>query len=449
MKLSRVIGIAIAAYFLYFAAGALRSGFSQDDMMNLRYYFERGFPLTLWNNVEFWSHAYRPLAGVFYLPLYYVFGLTPLPFRILYLLLLGANVYLSYRIAELLTRSQAAAALTAVLVCAHANMVALYYLGGFIYDVTAYFFTALMLYLYIRVRSQGMVLSAMQSAGVLLAYVAALNSKEIAVVGAGWILAYEVLLGRPRKLLLPLIMMAVGVVFAIGKMTGSGSLAQEPGYQTDLSLHRYFLNNRIYVNDLLYTGFFNFTAGRTLVIAWIILSLACWRLRKPEAWWCWFVVSTATLGVSFTVFPRSGPSLYLPLLGWALLISVLVATLLPRPAWLWSAAALVAFSFSYQTVHLWNQRTQPFLDDVRGVSSLITQLRDLGTQPAPHTSAIFLNTLLPDYQTYFIARLVWKDRTIRIELANMMQPSPTPAELEHFNWIFAFDGSKLQVVRGP
>jgi len=449
MKTSRVVGIAILAYFLYFAIGALRSGFSPDDMMNLRYYYERGLPLTLWNNVEFWSHAYRPMAGLYYLPVYYAFGLNPLPFRIVYLLILGANVFLSYRIAECLTRSQAAAALTAVVVCAHAGMVAIYYTGGFIYDVAAYFFTALMLFLYMRVRSQGLHLNAIQSAAVVCAYVAALNSKEIAVVGAGWILAYEFLLGRPRKLLLPLMMMALALIYTIGKLVGPGSLAQEPGYRTDLSFHRYFWNNRIYVNDILYTGFFNFTTGRTLVIAWIILTLACWRANKSEVWWCWFLVSTATLGVSFTVVPRNGPGLYIPLLAWALLISVLVTALFERPAWRWGAAAALAFSFSYMTVHHWRERTHPMLEEQRGVSSIIAQLRDLGKQPAPYGSAIFLNNPLPEFETYFIARLVWKDRTIRIELASMMHPSPTPAELDHFDWVLAFDGPRLQVVRAP
>ena len=79
MKLSRLIGLVIFGYFLYFAAGAVKAGFSTDDMMNMRYYYERGLPLTVWNNVEFWSHAYRPLAGLFYLPIYYTAGLNPLP----------------------------------------------------------------------------------------------------------------------------------------------------------------------------------------------------------------------------------------------------------------------------------------------------------------------------------------------------------------------------------
>ena len=88
-------------------------------------------------------------------------------------------------------------------------MVAIYYHTSLIYDVLAFFFTLLMLFAYIRIRSQGRELTWMQSVMVALAYIAALNSKEIAVVGAGWILAYELLLERPWKLRLPLALVAL------------------------------------------------------------------------------------------------------------------------------------------------------------------------------------------------------------------------------------------------
>ena len=90
------------------------------------------------------------MGAVFYLPIYDVFGMNPLPYRMAVLALLAANIFLSFRIAGLLTRSTAAATLTAVLVCAHASMLPIYYNTSMIYDVLAFFFMALMLWVYMR-----------------------------------------------------------------------------------------------------------------------------------------------------------------------------------------------------------------------------------------------------------------------------------------------------------
>src|SRR5713226_6214379 len=76
-----LIALAIAAYFLYFAIGALRARFAPDDPMNLGFYYDRGFLGCVWDNLRFWSNAYRPMGAAFYLPLYRAFGLNPLPYR--------------------------------------------------------------------------------------------------------------------------------------------------------------------------------------------------------------------------------------------------------------------------------------------------------------------------------------------------------------------------------
>jgi len=118
-----------------------------------------------------------PTGGLFYLLMYYAFGLNPMPYRIALLAIIAGNVYLTWRIALRITASEAAAALAATLACAHANMVAIYHQTSFVYDVLAYFFLALMLVLHIEGRSR---------AGVVLAYFAAINAKEIAMIGALW-----------------------------------------------------------------------------------------------------------------------------------------------------------------------------------------------------------------------------------------------------------------------
>src|SRR6185437_16964220 len=85
------------------------------------------------------------------------------------------------------------------------NMGAIYFNTSQIYDVMAYFFLAIMLLTYMRVRQQGRELTIPQAALVICAYVAALDAKEMAVVGAGWVLAYELLYHQPWKFNVPAI----------------------------------------------------------------------------------------------------------------------------------------------------------------------------------------------------------------------------------------------------
>src|SRR4051794_22796405 len=88
------------AYFLYFNLEGLRAHFAADDMMNMASYW-RTKPLRLLLHLFMpWLGAYRPMAGVFYLPLLHTFGLNPIPFHMVLLALLAGNLYLVYRFAR-------------------------------------------------------------------------------------------------------------------------------------------------------------------------------------------------------------------------------------------------------------------------------------------------------------------------------------------------------------
>src|SRR5882672_8877184 len=102
-----LIAIALAAYFVYFAKGALRAHFAPDDIVNLGRYWERGIAGSLWDNITFWRNAYRPFGALFYLSIYLLFGLNPMPYRIVVLALMAANLLLTFRVAQLVAKSNA------------------------------------------------------------------------------------------------------------------------------------------------------------------------------------------------------------------------------------------------------------------------------------------------------------------------------------------------------
>jgi len=164
-------------------------------------------------------------------------------------------------------------------------------------------------------------------------------------------------------------------------------------------------------------------------------------------WWCWLLVSTATLPTAFTLVPRDGPSLYVPLMAWSLLIPVLVARALSQRARQGAAAAVIASIVSVQTVRDWREKARGLLEDQRPIWSVITQIRALGPAPDPNTRVIFMENPLPDWNTYFIARLLWRDRSIEIGLANKLDSPPTEADLNQFAWILTFENGNLRVRR--
>ena len=445
-RLYAVVPLILAAYFAYFASGAIHAHFAMDDPINLGRYWGRGFGRTMLDNLRFWSTAYRPMGGLFYLAIYYIFHLNPLPYRIAILTIIAANIGLTWLIAERLTESKAAPALAAMLVCGHAAMLTIYYNTSMIYDVLAYFFTALMLAVYLRIRARGGELRPLQIGVVILAYIAAIDSKEIAIVAAGWVLAYEILIPRSRRWGTPIALMAIAMVYAAGKMFGPNSLATDQGYTLDFSLHRYFLNNEMGLNSLFYSEYFH--NSRRLLIAWGWLTLVCALYRKREVWWCWFLVSTATLAISFTVVARAGGSLYLPLLAWALLVSLMVTGVVQRPVIQWSAVALVAVLWSRETIHWWRESAHLYLEDQKLTWSLITQIRDL-PHPAPGSRVMILNSPLRGWDVYFMSELLWNDRSIEIQMGDKSSAPPSTGELKSFDWILAFDRDELRVVRRP
>src|SRR6476660_4427723 len=96
----------VLAYFLYFNWDGLYAHFGADDMMNMASYW-RMKPLRLVLHLVMpWLGSYRPMGGMYYLPLLNMFGLNPLPFHAVLLALLASNLYLVYRFALRLGTTQ-------------------------------------------------------------------------------------------------------------------------------------------------------------------------------------------------------------------------------------------------------------------------------------------------------------------------------------------------------
>src|ERR1017187_6470427 len=101
-------------YFLRYTAGGLTSWFSDDDFMNMHYYWSRPWTTLLKGNVLFFSGEPRPLGGLYYMAIHWIWGLNPLPYRVGALILISLNLLLLFLVVRELSGSLEAAGLSLI-----------------------------------------------------------------------------------------------------------------------------------------------------------------------------------------------------------------------------------------------------------------------------------------------------------------------------------------------
>ncbi|HEY3742842.1 MAG TPA: hypothetical protein VGL53_23510 [Bryobacteraceae bacterium] len=144
----------IACHFVRLAFDGTRVGWTDDDPMNLYKYWTAGIAAVIKSNLAFWNGFYRPLGGLFYLPIYAVAGMNPAPYRWAMFLLLGLNALLVYALVRGLGEGLRAAGLAALFVCVHGAMPDLVYDTSSIYDVLCVTFSLLTLIVYTSGRTR-------------------------------------------------------------------------------------------------------------------------------------------------------------------------------------------------------------------------------------------------------------------------------------------------------
>jgi hypothetical protein len=233
------------AYFLYFTADGLRSWFSADDLLNLYYYWTHPASELVRGLLVPHDGYYRPMGGLFYKSIHALFGFTSLPFRVAALALCTANLWLLYRVAEVLSGSKLTALLALLLGGTHAAFVSLYYDTGMIYDVLAFFFYYLAFLLYVR---------GTHPVVVVLCALAAIKSKEIALTLPAAFLVYDLMWRRPKWRDFTTVA-ATGVLcvwVVAGRILANDPLLRHPGYAPHVSVTTYLQTYASYAIQLLY-----------------------------------------------------------------------------------------------------------------------------------------------------------------------------------------------------
>ena len=444
-RLGQVCGAAfIVLWFLTFAGSGVGAPFSGDDLMNLHGHLGRGGANLLLDNLCFWSTAYRPMGGLFYVGLYKLFGFDPLPFRLACFALLLLNLWLLYRFCHLLTRSRSAAFLATFLAAYHAWFVDLYRSSGTVYELLSYAFYFAAFDWYLSIRQAGGTPGLRQIGGICLLYVAALNAKEMAVTLPLFLLCYEAIFHVPWRQWRPAVgwwrvngrtILSTGVLTAIyvaGKVGGDGSLADQAAYKLTISAGRYLDSFHLYLNPLLYQEHL-FRDPNTIQLLLAMLAVALlFRSRAMMLAWC--ILLLALLPVAF-IAHYSGFFLYFPMAGWALYAALLVD--IPRRALLrrvapaasvdvWNAVSLVVttglLAAMLAPLHTREsvKTTALFSSALPPVDTTRAQLLQLQPQMKREARVLFLNDPFPshDYFLLFLTRLLYNDLTIHVERSN-------------------------------
>ena len=467
----------ILTYFLYFNWNGLWVQFAEDDMENMVRCWRPGAVRLLLDALLPWHGAYRPMAGLFYLPLHHIFGLNPLPYHAVMLAILLGNLYLMYRFALRIGCGELQAGLATLLVAYHAGLSMLYYNTSFIYDVLCFSFYMGAFLCYARVRAQGRLLRGSETALVMGLYLCALDSKEMALTLPIVLLAYEWIYhpgdGRPtawtpggiaRWLRGPgrvmLYCAVLNLVYLEGRAFGPNALMRNAAYRPELSLHRVFAFEKTAMGDL-FLSWEKF-GWRGVLAVWVLLAWLAWRKQRPVLRFCWVFLMLTPLPLA-VLLGRGAACLYIPLAGWAVFAAVVLTDvagavarflakepLFRRAGYAWLFAAILFTSF-----FLWARK-----NDYHRREFVRVSMADLGTRTAhaiqqlralnPHlksdTDVAFLHDPFDGWDMSFIAELWFRDRSLRFHLQH--QTPMTAEELARMT-VFDFQNGRLVLVSVP
>lgn len=461
-------GLFLAAYFVYFSWDRLAVPFSADDLMNLAFYWKRGMAWTAYAQFPLWRGYYRPMGGVFYLFLFEGFGLNPAAYHATVMLLLLANAYLLYRFARLLGAGELAAALAALVVCYHAGLGALYYYTGFVYDVLCFSFYVGALVLYASVRTRGRQFGAWETAAFLGLYLGALNSKETAATLPAILLIYEWIYHRPAgglrawnwgSVRVALLAAGMSLLSLYGKLFGPDPLVKAAGYHPIFSLQQVRQFQTAALSDLLLNQ--HYSGWMRILAMWAILFILAWRRDRPILRFCWWFVLITPLPVEF-LENRTGANLYIPLGGMAIFGAVVGTDL---AAWLGTlvgrlnrridrrvvmAVTMVAgvYFWAHRNHYLKERFVRPGMAATGRLEwEILQQFRALNPHVASGSRVAILNDPvepndpLNGLETYFIAELWFRDRSVTVYLQRLNHLPPE--ELAQLDHLYAFQDGRL------
>ncbi len=468
------ISIFILIWLLIQAKKELFVYYSADDIMNMYWAWTEPIgKLIAANLAPFTAVSNRPLGAAVYRSSMAIFGLHPLPMRILVYLLLLFNAWIVYRLARQLTGSAEIGVLAALFMSFHKRLFELYNNNGAIYDVLCCTFYLLTLLYYIRVRERGR--PGWRQMIVLYAlFVAALNSKEMAATVPAILLVYEIIYRRPAKwewgTLANWLFVDCAGIWMIGlvdlfslkqKLTPAGRLEGNPAYALHLTASQFFETTRRLFDNLFYQPNDTFTQAGVMAVIAMLLVIAI-IARQKHIWFLTAFILITPLPVNFIV-PRSLFAIYVTMAGWSIYAAALLVGIrdwlyariwkrAPLPPASWEPERV--FLFLFVVLVLWNiQLHDPAIDwhpwRKNAVYQLKTNIQRLNPKFERGSQVLFLDDRFTadDWIPVLLIRMLYRDPDLQIDRAKWMDHRPSGAEFEKYAFVFDYDNDQLVQVK--
>jgi hypothetical protein len=456
--------LSIGAYFVAFTKDALFSYFDPDATTNLyRSWVDPAASLMKANLLFFLnSPFYRPMGSVWYRAIFAFAGFNPVPFVIVNLLILAANVWLTYCVSRRLAGSKEAAVLAAFLISFHSRFAQLYFDLGFVYDVLCYFFYFAALLFYIRIRSEQRALKTWEIAAFAVLYICTLNAKEIALTLPLFLVIYELLYqslslrslyslwrwsktyGRPI-----LLTGVLSIAFVIGRASGTESLLTNTAYQPVFSWERFMATSEGFLNSLFFQT--DRLHASAVLLIWSILLAAAWASRSAALKFAWLFLMLSVLPIAF-IPPRGAPQYYVPFFGWVLYAAT---ALVQSSRWVFRRLPMHMAEHRAAAVFLvvggvmWMLNSRSSWLDVPSVSlegelfrSIVDQVHQLRPVLRRGSRVLFLDDPLDQklgtYGMLFLMQLSYGDRHLRVDRAKSMPSAPDAAKIASYDYVFDY-----------
>jgi len=464
-----------AAYFFLVSGDSLKAPFAPDEMRNIWWYWHPAPVRLLVSQFMLWHDWSRPMGGLFYVPIFSMFGLNPVPYHAVLLVLLLAGVYLMYRFARVLGCAELPAAIVALIACYHGGLNNLYYNSAFVFDALCGLFYFGAFVYYAGIRSSGSLLSRGQTVAFLGLYLCALNSKEMAVTMPVVLLAYEWLFHTPPRLPWKDLVKwlrgpgrvlcwsaLMNLVFIYGKRFGPDGFMNGPSsaYKPVLALERIVDFQERYMGDIFY-HLPSFDWPATLLI-WLAVTYLVWRRKRVVLRFCWFYMLLTPLPIEF-LEGRKRACLYICLAGWAVLAATLFTDWLASEARVLTAeplfrrleprrvrAVLAAAGMILFALGSWRFKQTEIAPAIphlgEQTAEVLAEFRAVNPRVRPGATVVFLDDpWRGGFDMSFIAELWFRNRQTQV-LLDQVSHLP-PEEIAKADAVFTWRDGKLIRVR--
>ncbi|HYL34566.1 MAG TPA: hypothetical protein VEV17_01490 [Bryobacteraceae bacterium] len=452
----------IGSYFAALNKDALIPYFSPGDCTNLYRSWASAGALVKANLLFFLnSPFYRPLASAWYASIYYFAGFNPVPFHATNVLILAANVWLTYCVVRRLADSRGAGALGALLISYYGPCKALYFDTEYIFDVLCYFFYFSALLFYLRMRSRPRTPKLWELVWLSVLYVCALNSKEVAITLPFFLAAYEWLYLRPPlwppRLLLQwvigegravLVTAALTALFAVGRAFGPNALLNMAPYRPVFTWSRFLETSENSLGELFFQA--HPLQAASVLLIWLALFAIAWITKIRALKFAWLFLMFSVVPLAF-ITPRAVAQYYVPLFGWVLYAAAaLVAgtrswfTNMTGAARYAQIGLILIFLATAGFLYRLNRRTTWL--DVTSVAaegeelhSIVEQVHQLRPALRRGSRVLFLDDPLTDgHRLMYVMRLSYGDRDLTVDSAKFMRKRPSDAEIASYDYVFDY-----------